>query len=133
KSQAFESYESWFFDNEAYLQKADGTRFAQNGGTTLTGTADGRIDLQYRFVDPPGKMSDYKLIYQSPSNIVEEAVSFALKDRELPAVTRRFVLRSEAGHAERRLRGPRRCWSRGKARKNGARIKCDYHDSRRDV
>jgi hypothetical protein len=83
-SEAFESYETWFYDNEAFLQKPDGTRFATNGGTTLTESGDGRVGIQYRFVDAPGKIGDYKLIYKTPSTIVRDSVSFEFKDIELP-------------------------------------------------
>ncbi len=83
-SEAFESYETWFYDNEIYLQRADGTRFPVNGGNTLTESADGRVGIEYRFVDAPGKIADYKLIYKAPSTIVRESVDFELKDIELP-------------------------------------------------
>ena len=83
-SEAFESYETWFYDNEAFLQKADGTRFPTNGGMTMTESSDGRIGIQYRFVDAPGKLADYKLVYRTPSTIVQDSVSFEFKDIELP-------------------------------------------------
>jgi hypothetical protein len=81
---AFESYETWFYDNEAYLQRADGTRFPMNGGVTLTESSDGKLGIQYRFVDAPGKLSEYKLVYKTPSAILQEAVPFEFKDIELP-------------------------------------------------
>jgi hypothetical protein len=84
KSEAFESYETWFYDNEAFLQRADGTRFANNAGQTLTENDDGRVGIQYRFVDAPGKMADYKFVYKTPATIVRETVPFELKDIELP-------------------------------------------------
>jgi hypothetical protein len=84
KSEAFESYETWFYDNEAFLQRADGSRFANNAGQTLTESDDGRVGIQYRFVDAPGKMSDYKFVYKTPATILRETVPFELKDIELP-------------------------------------------------
>lgn len=84
KSEAFESYETWFYDNEAFLQRSDGTRFGNNAGQTLTESDEGRVGIQYRFVDAPGKMADYKFVYKTPSTIVRESVSFELKDIELP-------------------------------------------------
>jgi hypothetical protein len=84
KSEAFESYETWFYDNEAFLQRADGTRFPNNAGQTLTESDDGRVGIQYRFVDAPGKMADYKFVYKTPATIVRESVPFELKDIELP-------------------------------------------------
>lgn len=84
QSEAFESYETWFYENEAYLQRADGTRFPVNGGFTLTESGDGRIGIEYRFVDAPGKMNDYKFVYKSPSVIVRETVPFEMKEIELP-------------------------------------------------
>jgi hypothetical protein len=82
--EAFESYETWFYDNEAYLQRADGTRFSMNGGVTLTESGDGKLGIQYRFVDAPGKLAEYKLVYKTPSAIVQEAIPFEFKDIELP-------------------------------------------------
>lgn len=84
KGEAFESHETWYYDNEIYLQKADGTRFSLNGGTAQTQSEDGRLGIQYRFTDAPGKMSDYKLIYKTPSTIVREKLEFEFKDVELP-------------------------------------------------
>jgi hypothetical protein len=83
-SGAFESYETWFYDNEAYLQRADGTRFPNNAGQTLTESGDGQVGIQYRFVDAPGRLADYKLVYKTPATIVRESVEFELKDIELP-------------------------------------------------
>ncbi len=82
--EAFESYETWFYDNEAYLQRADGTRFPTNGGVTLTESGDGKLGIQYRFVDAPGKLAEYKLVYKTPSAILQESVPFEFKDIELP-------------------------------------------------
>jgi hypothetical protein len=82
--EAFESYQTWYYDNEIYLQRADGTRFAHNGGTSQTESDGGRIGLQYRFVDAPGKITDYKLIYNTPSAIIRASVPFDFKDVELP-------------------------------------------------
>ncbi|MBI3463811.1 MAG: hypothetical protein HY000_12255 [Planctomycetes bacterium] len=84
KGEEFESYQTWFYDNEAYLQRADGTRFGQNGGISLHENAPGRLGIQYRFVDAPGKIADYKLVYKTPSTIVRGLLSFELKDLELP-------------------------------------------------
>ena len=83
-TEAFESYQTWFYDNEIYLQKADGTRFASNGGTTLTETQAGRVGIQYRFVDAPGRISDYRLVYKSPSSIARHSVSFEFQNLKLP-------------------------------------------------
>lgn len=81
---AFESYQTWFYDNEIYLQKADGTRFACNGGTTLKESGAGRLGIQYRFVDAPGRISDYSLVYKSPSTIVKQSLTFEFQDLKLP-------------------------------------------------
>ena len=83
-SDAFESYQTWFYDNEIYLQRADGTRFAVNGGTSLTESNEGRVGIQYRFTDAPGRISDYKLIYKTPSTIGKQTFSFEFRDLELP-------------------------------------------------
>ena len=38
----------------------------------------------YRFVDAPGKISDYTLVYKTPSTIVTDTVPFEFNDLELP-------------------------------------------------
>lgn len=83
-AQAFESYETWYEDNEVYLERADGTRFAQNGGLNLLETGEGSVSIQYIFVDAPGKLSDYSLVYKTPSRIARVAVPYEFKDLELP-------------------------------------------------
>jgi hypothetical protein len=83
-AEAFESYETWFLDNEIYLERPDGTRFAHNGGLNTTESGEGRVGLQYLFVDAPGKIADYQLVYKCPSRIERLAVPYEFKDLKLP-------------------------------------------------
>ncbi len=63
---AFESYRQGLFNNRIWLQKADGSRFEHNGGFNNNGAADGKLGFEYLFVDVPGKLSDYGLVYETP-------------------------------------------------------------------
>ena len=56
---AFESYRQGLFNNRIWLQKADGSRFEQNGGFNSTGSDGGKLGFEYLFVDAPGKPADY--------------------------------------------------------------------------
>lgn len=81
---AFESYRQGLFNNRLWLQKADGSRFEQNGGFSNTGSDGGRLGFEYLFVDAPGKPEDYQLVYETPSRVVTVPVEFTFRDVPLP-------------------------------------------------
>ena len=78
------SYRQGLFNNRLWLQKADGSRFEQNGGFNNTGADNGRIGFEYLFVDAPGKPADHSLVYETPSKIVPIPLEFEFKDVPLP-------------------------------------------------
>ena len=82
--EAFASYRQGLFNNRLWLQKADGSRFEQNGGYNNTGSDDARVGFEYLFVDAPGKLSDHALVYETPSKIVPIVLEFEFKDVPLP-------------------------------------------------
>jgi hypothetical protein len=81
---AFESYRQGLFNNRLWLQKADGSRFEHNGGSSNTGSEGGKLSFEYLFVDAPGKPSDYSLIYETPGKVITIPLEFEFKDVPLP-------------------------------------------------
>lgn len=81
---AFASYRQGLFNNRIWLQKADGSRFEQNGGQNNSGADGGQITFEYLFVDAPGKPGDHSLVYEAPSKIVPIPLEFEFKDVPLP-------------------------------------------------
>jgi hypothetical protein len=83
-SPAFESYRQGLFNNQLWLQKADGSRFEHNGGFSNTASDQGKLGFEYLFVDAPGKPADYQLVYQTPSKVLTIPLEFEFKDVPLP-------------------------------------------------
>jgi hypothetical protein len=80
----FESYRQGLFNNQLWLQKADGSRFEHNGGFSNTGSDQGKLGFEYLFVDAPGKPADYQFVYQTPSKVLTIPLEFEFKDVPLP-------------------------------------------------
>jgi hypothetical protein len=81
---AFESYRQGLFNNDLWLQKADGSRFAWNGGYSNTASDGGKLGFEYLFVDAPGKLADYQFVYETPSKVLTIPLEFEFKDVPLP-------------------------------------------------
>jgi hypothetical protein len=81
---AFESYRQGLFNNRIWLQKADGSRFEHNGGLNDNGGGGGKLGFEYLFVDVPGKLSDYGLVYETPSKVIAIPLEFEFKKVPLP-------------------------------------------------
>ena len=81
---AYDSYQQGLFNNQIWLQRADGSRFEHNGGFSNLGSAEGKMGFEYLFVDAPGKPADYRLVYEAPSEIVSLPLEIELSDVPLP-------------------------------------------------
>lgn len=81
---AFESYRQGLFNNRLWLERADGSRFEHNGGFSNTGSDGGKLGFEYLFVDAPGKPSDYRFVYETPSRVATTPLEFTFKDVPLP-------------------------------------------------
>jgi len=81
---AFESYRQGLFNNQIWLQRADGSRFEHNGGFSNTASDGGKLGFEYLFVDVPGRPADYQLIYETPSKVITIPLKFEFKDVPLP-------------------------------------------------
>ncbi len=89
----FESFQSWFVNNEIYLIKEQAgleIRFPNNAGLETDDSTDTKAVIRYRFADEPekklllGQPRDWKLVYRTPGKFVEVPVPFEFKDLPLP-------------------------------------------------
>jgi hypothetical protein len=81
---AFDSYQQGLFNNQLWLERADGSRFDQNGGFSTLSVGPGRLGFEYLFVDAPGKPSDYQFVYETPSRVTTIPVEVTFEDVPLP-------------------------------------------------
>ena len=81
---AFESYRQGLFNNRLWLQKADGSKFEHNGGFSNTSSDGGRLGFECIFVDVPGKLAEYQLVYETPAKVATIPLEFQFKDVPLP-------------------------------------------------
>jgi hypothetical protein len=79
-----ESHLRAMLQNEVYLQKADGTKFAHNAGLSSTEAGEGKLGYEYNFTDAPGSPNDYKLVVKIPLGISQSPVRLEFNDIELP-------------------------------------------------
>lgn len=84
QGEAFESYRQGLFNNRLWLQKADGTRFEHNGGFSNTASDGGRLGFEYLFVDVPGELADYALVYETPSRVTRLPLEVEFRQVPLP-------------------------------------------------
>lgn len=85
---AFESYQQGLFNNRLWLLRRDGGRLehtgAHGGGFSSLGSDGGKMAFEYLFVDVPGNMADYGLVYETPSRVEAVPLTFTFKDVPLP-------------------------------------------------
>lgn len=82
---SLESHRQWIFENEAYLRMDDGSRVDHLGYEVYRQTASG-VGIGYLFdfggadAPPPGS----RLIYESPTSVIQNVVPFVLNGIPLP-------------------------------------------------
>jgi hypothetical protein len=79
---ALESHRTWIYDNEIYLETADGeqTEWATFETTLQT---ENEVGAAYYFaVDGP--LSDYTLVYKTPALILSKQTEYEIGEVELP-------------------------------------------------
>jgi hypothetical protein len=85
---AFESYQQGLFNNRLWLLRRDGGRLEHTGphggGFSNLGSDGGKLAFEYLFVDVPGAMGDYGLVYETPSRVETVPITFEFKDIALP-------------------------------------------------
>ena len=89
----FESFQSWFIQNEIYLLKEKQgieIRVPHNAGLETGDASETKAIISYRFQDEPdkkiflGEPGDWKLVYRTPGKFVDLPVPFEFKDVPLP-------------------------------------------------
>jgi hypothetical protein len=79
---SLQSYLDWAANNEAYLVRGDGTRAEQ---PSFEKYLEREREVGYAYLFPlDGELSDYRLVYKSPSMILEVPVEYELHDIPLP-------------------------------------------------
>lgn len=86
--QSFETG-AWLSENKAYLVSKDNKRRMDvNGGSNYNASDERRAEIEYFWVAPDdtkfGKPSDWKLVVETPSRLVEIPVKFKLENIPLP-------------------------------------------------
>ncbi|HEX3657711.1 MAG TPA: hypothetical protein VHV55_18120 [Pirellulales bacterium] len=80
--QALESHRNWVFNNEAWLESADGDKQAYAGMET-TRQSENEVGVAYLFA-PSEELAKYTFVYRTPSSIAHITLPFELKDIKLP-------------------------------------------------
>ncbi|MFN9367096.1 MAG: hypothetical protein ACK6CE_20140 [Planctomycetota bacterium] len=80
ENNALESHQSWAYQNECFLQTADGRRIDSIGTETYQ-QENARLGVMYFFPEYP---ADAKLVYRTPAAIVKVQIPFQLKGIKLP-------------------------------------------------
>lgn len=80
ENNALESHQSWAYQNECFLETADGRRINSIGTETYQ-QENSRLGVMYLFPEFP---ADAKLVYRTPAVIVKVGIPFQLKGIKLP-------------------------------------------------
>ncbi|TWT76428.1 hypothetical protein CA13_69220 [Planctomycetes bacterium CA13] len=79
---SLESHRQWIFENKAFVRQADGSRAEHLGYEVYRQTSDG-VGIGYLF-DLGDDVGQSTFIYESPTAVVENEVSFVVQDIPLP-------------------------------------------------
>ena len=77
---AFESYRTWIYHNEAWLETKNGRRLRPRPLVATSRQDDGGIAVEYNFADVTGTPADYRAIYVAPTLITASPVQFQLRN-----------------------------------------------------
>ncbi len=79
---SLESHRHWVFENQAYIQRQDGSR-ADHLGFEVYRQTESSVGIGYLF-DLGDSVADSTFMYQSPTAVVPNEVSFVIQDIPLP-------------------------------------------------
>jgi hypothetical protein len=77
---AFESYRTWMYHNEIWLEAKDGRRIRPRPTVATRRQDDGAIAVEYNFANVAGALSDYRIVYVAPTLITQSPVQFRLRN-----------------------------------------------------
>jgi len=75
---AFESYRTWMYHNEVWLETRSGRRILPRPLVATQREADGGIAVEYNFPDVTGTPANYRLVYVAPTLVTRCPVQFQL-------------------------------------------------------
>jgi hypothetical protein len=75
---AFESYRTWMYHNEVWLETKSGRRILPRPLVATQREADGGIAVEYNFADVTGTPANYRLVYVAPTLVTRCPVQFQL-------------------------------------------------------
>jgi hypothetical protein len=73
---AFESFRTWMYRNEAFLEAKDGRRVRPGPIVSTRQQGDGSVAVEYNFADVNDAPRDDRFIYVAPTLITEMPVDF---------------------------------------------------------
>src|SRR5580698_10226935 len=76
---AFESYRTWMYHNDVWLETKNGRRILPERLVATQTEADGARTVEYNFAGVTGTLADYRLVYIAPTLITQAPVRFQLK------------------------------------------------------
>jgi len=79
---SLESHRQWIFENRAFVQRADGSKAEHLGYEVYRQSSTG-VGVGYLF-DLGDSVADSTFVYESPTAVVQNEVSFLLQDIPLP-------------------------------------------------
>lgn len=79
---ALDSFRGWILSNHAYILDANDKQL-ENVGYQTYGAGDNGVGVSYMF-QLNGDLDAYRLIYESPSSMRKQTISYELKDIPLP-------------------------------------------------
>jgi hypothetical protein len=77
---AFESYRTWMYRNEVWLEAKDGRRIRPRPLVATRRQDDGAVAVEYNFAGVAGTLADYRLVYVAPTLITQTPVQFQLRN-----------------------------------------------------
>ena len=77
---AFESYRTWMYRNEAYLEAKNGRRLNPRPLVSTRRQGDGSVSVEYNFADIQGSPRDYRFVYVAPTLITPLPVEFRFQN-----------------------------------------------------
>jgi hypothetical protein len=77
---AFESYRTWMYHNEVWLETKSGRRILPRPLVATQREADGGIAVEYNFAGVTGTPADYRLVYVAPTLVTRSPVQFQLRN-----------------------------------------------------
>jgi hypothetical protein len=81
----FESFEQWLVNNEAHMERLNKPKEVMTHSGYESDVREKKAYLRYYFTeDNMGDPKDWKLVYQTPGQILRLPVNFEFKDLELP-------------------------------------------------